>query len=98
MDVPFYTRTGWPQMEGPAVFGEILPLYGDYADGFWDRKLSDMPGEYAKAFVFKDNRMSGAIATETFSADELKETGNSKSSDSKLPRGINIINGKKVLK
>ena len=28
--------------------------------------------------------MSGAIATETFSADELKEIGNSKSSDSKL--------------
>ena len=79
LDVPFYTRTGWPNLRGAAAeFGQILPLYGDYADGFWDRKLSDMPGEYAKAFVFKDNRMSGAIATETFSADELKETENSK--------------------
>lgn len=83
-DVPFMTRTGWPKLNGQEEFGKLLPLYGDYADGFWDRKLSDMPGEYAKAFVFKDNRMSGAIATETFSADELKETGNSKSSDSKL--------------
>ena len=83
-DVPFMTRTGWPKLNGKEEFGKLLPLYGDYADGFWDRKLSDMPGEYAKAFVFKDNRMSEAIATETFSADELKETGNSKSSDSKL--------------
>ena len=77
-DVPFMTRTGWPKLNGKEEFGKLLPLYGDYADGFWDRKLSDMPGEYAKAFIFKDNRMSGAIATETFSADELKETENSK--------------------
>ena len=77
-DVPFMTRTGWPKLNGQEEFGKLLPLYGDYADGFWDRKLSDMPGEYAKAFVFKNNRMSGAIATETFSAEELKETVNSK--------------------
>ncbi len=77
-DVPFMTRTGWPKLNGQEEFGKLLPLYGDYADGFWDRKLSDMPGEYAKAFVFKNNRMSGAIATETFSADELKETVNNK--------------------
>lgn len=83
-DVPFMTRTGWPKLNGKEEFGKLLPLYGDYADGFWDRKLSDMPGEYAKAFVFKDNRMSGAIATETFSADELKEIVNGKSSNSKL--------------
>ena len=83
-DVPFMTRTGWPKLNGKEEFGKLLPLYGDYADGFWDRKLSDMPGEYAKAFIFKDNRMSAAIATETFSADELKEIVNSKSSNSKL--------------
>ena len=77
-DVPFMTRTGWPKLNGKEEFGKLLPLYGDYADGFWDRKLSDMPGEYSKAFIFKDNRMSGAIATETFSAYELKETENSK--------------------
>ena len=77
-DVPFMTRTGWPKLNGKEEFGKLLPLYGDYADGFWDRKLTDMPGEYSKAFIFKDNRMSGAIATETFSADELKETENSK--------------------
>nr|MCR4860683.1 beta-galactosidase [Bacteroidales bacterium] len=73
MDVPFYTRTGWPQMEGPAVFGEILPLYGDYADGFWDRELTDMPGDYPAAFRFKDSRLSAVIATEVFGTDQSTE-------------------------
>ena len=72
-DVPFYTRTGWPKLNGKEEFGKLLPLYGDYADGFWDRSLNDMPGDYPKAFIMKDNRMSSVIATETFSASELKE-------------------------
>lgn len=78
-DVPFMTRTGWPKLNGKEEFGKLLPLYGDYADGFWDRKLTDMPGDYPKAFIFKDSRLSTVIATETFSADELKEgnAGNS---------------------
>ncbi len=75
LDAPIYTRTGWPQMNGKAEFGKILPLYGDYGDGFWDRKLTDMPGDYAKAFIMKDNRMSSVIATETFSKDELSDKG-----------------------
>lgn len=69
-DVPFYTRTGWPKLNGKEVFGEMLPLYGDYADGFWDRTLKDMPGEYAKAFIMKDTRLSGVIATETFGTNQ----------------------------
>lgn len=70
LDVPFYTRTGWPRMQGPAAFGEILPLYGDYADGFWDRELTDMPGEYRAAFRFRSSRLSSVIATETFGTDQ----------------------------
>ena len=66
LDVPIYTRTGWPQFSGHAEFGKILPLYGDYADGFWDRKLTDMPGDYKKAFIMKDTRLSAVIATEIF--------------------------------
>ena len=73
MDVPFYTRTGWPQMQGPAVFGEILPLYGDYADGFWDRELTEMPGSYRAAFRFRDSRLSAVIATEVFGRDQSTE-------------------------
>lgn len=72
-DVPFYTRTGWPKLNGKEEFGQLLPLYGDYADGFWDRSMNDMPGDYPKAFVMKDNRMSSVIATETFSSAELNE-------------------------
>lgn len=71
-DTPLYTRTGWPQLNGREVFGEMLPLYGDYADGFWDRDLKDMPGDYRKAFVMRDTRVSATIATETFRRDDLQ--------------------------
>lgn len=63
-DTPFYTRTGWPKLNGTEEFGKMLPLYGDYADGFWDRTLDDMPGDYKKAFIMKDTRLSSVIATE----------------------------------
>ncbi|MCM1313638.1 MAG: beta-galactosidase [Bacteroides sp.] len=70
-DLPFYTRTGWPKLNGGEKdFGMLLPLYGDYADGFWDRKLTDMPGDYSKAFIMKDNRISSVIATETFGTNQ----------------------------
>lgn len=63
-DLPFYTRTGWPELTTPVPYGEMLPLYGDYADGFWDRGLGDASGNYYKAFSFKAFRSSTAIATE----------------------------------
>lgn len=63
-NLPFYTRTGWPELSTPIPFGEILPLYGDYADGFWERSLKDAAGNYYKAFNFKAFRSSTAIATE----------------------------------
>ena len=63
-DLPFYTRTGWPELATPVPFGEMIPLYGDYADGFWDRTLGETDGNYYKAFNFKAFRSSTAIATE----------------------------------
>ncbi|WP_294746433.1 beta-galactosidase [uncultured Prevotella sp.] len=63
-DLPFYTRTGWPELATPVPFGEMLPLYGDYADGFWDRSLQETAGNYYQAFNFKAFRSSTAIATE----------------------------------
>ena len=75
-DTPIYTRTGWPKLNGKEVFGEMLPLYGDYADGFWDRVLTDMPGDYRKAFIMRDTREAATIATETFSKDEMQGDGN----------------------
>jgi len=35
-------------------FGEIAPLFGAYAEGFWDRRLESMPGKYWAAFRFTD--------------------------------------------
>ena len=63
-DLPFYTRTGWPELSKPVPFGEMIPLYGDYADGFWERSIEETAGNYFKAFNFKAFRSSTAIATE----------------------------------
>lgn len=63
-DLPFYTRTGWPELATPVPFEEMLPLYGDYADGFWERSIEETAGNYYKAFNFKAFRSSTAIATE----------------------------------
>ena len=52
-DLPFYTRTGWPELTKPVPFGEMLPLYGDYADGFWEKSTAEGAGSYYKAFNFK---------------------------------------------
>jgi len=63
-DVPLYTRTGWPRLTTPATFGELIPLYGAYPDGFWDRSLDEMTGGYGEGFIFKSFRGSTVIATE----------------------------------
>lgn len=64
LDVPLYTRTGWPALKTPLPFGEILPLFGAYAEGFWDRELRSMPGSYWAAFRFTGLRTDTAIANE----------------------------------
>jgi len=63
-DLPFYTRTGWPELTKPTPFGEMIPLYGDYADGFWDRNTKEGTGNYWKAFHFTSSPTSGAIGSE----------------------------------
>lgn len=64
LDAPLYTRTGWPLLQTPMPFGEIVPLFGAYAEGFWDRELTSMPGKYWAAFQFQSVRTDAAIATE----------------------------------
>ncbi|MBQ2179638.1 MAG: beta-galactosidase [Prevotella sp.] len=71
-DLPFYTRTGWPELSKPVPFGEMIPLYGDYADGFWERSIAETAGNYYKAFNFKAFRSSTAIATEQLGEQEEK--------------------------
>lgn len=71
-DLPFYTRTGWPEQKSPVPFGEMIPLYGDYADGFWDRSIKETAGNYYRAFNFREFRGSTAIATEQLGQQEEK--------------------------
>jgi hypothetical protein len=66
IDVPLYIKTGWPQMRRPVPFGELMPLFGAYAEGFWDRSLDSMPGNYWQAFNFSPQRMDTAIASDIF--------------------------------
>ena len=73
-DVPMYTRTGWPRLNGPeTTFGELIPLYGDYAEGFWDRELKSMPGSYKDAFAMRPARTSSVIATEQLGAQKSED-------------------------
>ena len=60
LDAPIYTRTGWNQPSGQMPFGELVPLYGVYAEGFWDRKLTPMPAGYWKGFQFSKFRADDA--------------------------------------
>ena len=75
-DLPFYTRTGWPELRTPVPFGEMLPLYGDYADGFWDKEVTEGCGSYYKAFNFKAFRSSTAIGTDLLGKQEAKTAAN----------------------
>ncbi len=64
LDAPIYTRTGWNQPSGRMPFGELVPLYGVYAEGFWDRVLTPMPAGYWKGFQFSNFRMDDATYSE----------------------------------
>jgi hypothetical protein len=73
LDVPYYTRTGWPSLATPLPFGEILPLYGAYAEGFWDRELTPMPGNYWAGFHFSRLREDANIANEALGKREARD-------------------------
>lgn len=64
LDVPFYIKTGWPATRTPVPLGELLPLFGTYADGFWDRDLTVMGGDKWMRFVFSKLRTDAAIAND----------------------------------
>lgn len=64
IDVPLYTRTAWHSMASPLPRGEIVPLFGAYAEGFWDREITPMPGKYGDGFLFRTARIDASIATD----------------------------------
>ena len=73
LDVPLYTRTGWPALKTPMPFGELVPLYGVYAEGFWDRDLTTMPGNYWAGFHFSKLRTDANIASEALGRRDAKD-------------------------
>lgn len=73
LDVPLYTRTGWPPLATPMPFGEVVPLYGVYAEGFWDRELTSMPGNYWAGFHFSTLRTDANIANEALGRGNIKD-------------------------
>lgn len=82
-DLPLYTRTGWPELATPVPFGEMLPLYGDYADGFWERSIEETAGSYWKAFHFNGQRTTDAIASEQI--DYSNTNANANTNEQKYP-------------
>jgi beta-galactosidase len=73
IDVPLYIKTGWPAMPRPVPLGELLPLFGAYADGFWERTLEPMAGASWEKFTFKSTRTDTGVGNDTL--------GNRKSGD-----------------
>ena len=64
LDVPLYTRTGWPNLKTPMPLGEMAPLFGSYADGFWERAITPMPGENWSKFLFSSLRTDADIGAD----------------------------------
>lgn len=50
IQVPIYVRTGWPGLRTPTPVDALLPLYGEYPVGFWDRGFAENSDRYATAF------------------------------------------------
>jgi hypothetical protein len=73
IDVPLYIKTGWPAMRTPVPLGELLPLFGAYADGFWERDTKPMDGGSWANFIFKHTRTDTGVGNDTL--------GNRKSGD-----------------
>jgi len=65
IDVPLYIKTGWPAMKTPVPPGELLPLFGAYADGFWSRSIQPMDGNNWKNFTFQIIRTDPGIGNDT---------------------------------
>jgi len=64
LDVPLYTRTGWPNLRTPMPLGEMAPLFGSYADGFWERTIAPMPGDNWSRFLFSSLRTDTDIGAD----------------------------------
>lgn len=76
LDVPLYTRTGWPMTTTPMPFGEMLPLFGAYPDGFWARSTEEMPGMFWRAFRFDHIRTDDEVGADQLASVPRKDEPN----------------------
>lgn len=74
LDVPIYTKTGWPELSTPLPFGEMIPLYGVYTEGFWDREITPMPGTYWAGFHFSKLRVDRNIASDALGRRNVEDS------------------------
>jgi hypothetical protein len=74
IDVPLYIKTGWPAMTTPVPLGELLPLFGAYADGFWERDTKPMDGNSWENFTFKFTRTDTGVGDDTLGGGKSGDT------------------------
>jgi hypothetical protein len=74
IDVPLYIKTGWPAMPRPVPLGELLPLFGAYADGFWERDTNPMDGASWENFTFKFTRTDTGVGDDTLGGGKSGDT------------------------
>ena len=63
MDVPLYTKTGWPRMEDTLPAGEMIPIYGAYPDAAWEDSVETSPGLIYN-YIFRHQRIDESIASD----------------------------------
>lgn len=63
MDVPLYTKTGWPRMVDPMPVGEVIPFYGAYAEAAWEGS-TEISKDIAYNYQFRAQRIDESIASD----------------------------------
>jgi hypothetical protein len=63
MDVPLFTKTGWPRMVDPMPEGEVIPFYGAYAEAAWEGS-TEVSADIAYNYLFRAQRIDESIASD----------------------------------
>ena len=63
IDVPLYTKTGWPRMEDPMPTGEMIPFYGAYPDAAWEGTV-EKSESLLYNYIFRKQRIDESIASD----------------------------------
>jgi hypothetical protein len=63
IDVPLYTKTGWPRMEDSMPPGEMIPFYGAYPDAAWEGSV-EVSDSLVYNYIFRKHRIDESIASD----------------------------------